>query len=176
MTSDKRQDIIDVIQQIYWLQVLKMDESKPKLNIYGVSSKNLEDYVTTAKDIIRGVNRIPGTFFLLNNQSSKKEQQNEMEDYDMLFDDFVFIDREEAMNKLEANMQISEEKIQKEEKLMSQKSQLLQGKENTTLNDFKIKRVLDKGSFGKVFLVVNTKDGTEYAMKRINKDVLIEKG
>ena len=59
---------------------------------------------------------------------------------------------------------------------MSQKSQLLQGEENTTLNDFKIKRVLDKGSFGKVFLVVNTKTGTEYAMKRINKDVLIEKG
>ena len=36
--------------------------------------------------------------------------------------------------------------------------------------------MLDKGSFGKVFLVVNTKTGTEYAMKRINKDVLIEKG
>jgi serine/threonine protein kinase len=36
--------------------------------------------------------------------------------------------------------------------------------------------VLDKGSFGKVFLVVNTKDGNEYAMKRINKDILIEKG
>lgn len=45
-----------------------------------------------------------------------------MEDYDLLFDDFVFIDREEAMDKLEKNMQISEEKIQKEEKLMSQKS------------------------------------------------------
>jgi len=35
---------------------------------------------------------------------------------------------------------------------------------------------LDKGSFGKVFLVVNTQDGEEYAMKRINKNVLIEKG
>ena len=44
------------------------------------------------------------------------------------------------------------------------------------LEDFKIKKVLDKGSFGKVFLVVNTKDNQEYAMKRINKNVLIEKG
>ena len=45
-----------------------------------------------------------------------------------------------------------------------------------TLEDFKIKNVIDKGSFGKVFLVVNSKDGKEYAMKRINKDILIEKG
>jgi serine/threonine protein kinase len=50
-------------------------------------------------------------------------------------------------------------------------------KENKVcLEDFKIKKVLDKGSFGKVFLVVNSLDGNEYAMKRINKDILIEKG
>ena len=36
-------------------------------------------------------------------------------------------------------------------------------------------RVVDKGSFGKVFLVVNTKNRELFAMKRINKDVLIEK-
>jgi serine/threonine protein kinase len=44
------------------------------------------------------------------------------------------------------------------------------------LDDFKIKKVIDKGSFGKVFLVVNVKTGKEHAMKRINKDILIEKG
>lgn len=44
------------------------------------------------------------------------------------------------------------------------------------MEDFKIKKVLDKGSFGKVFLVVNIKTGKEMAMKRINKDILIEKG
>jgi len=48
--------------------------------------------------------------------------------------------------------------------------------EETKLADFKIKKVIDKGSFGKVFLVVNTKTGINYAMKRINKDILIEKG
>lgn len=56
----------------------------------------------------------------------------------------------------------------------------LQGRDkklqDLTLEDFKIKKVIDKGSFGKVFLVVNTNDGQEYAMKRINKDILIEKG
>lgn len=50
------------------------------------------------------------------------------------------------------------------------------GKEEVKLEDFKIKKVIDKGSFGKVFLVVHTKTGRELAMKRINKDILIEKG
>jgi len=49
-------------------------------------------------------------------------------------------------------------------------------KEKVTLEDFKIKKVIDKGSFGKVFHVINIRDGKEYAMKRINKDILIEKG
>lgn len=44
-----------------------------------------------------------------------------------------------------------------------------------TLEDFKIRKVIDKGSFGKVFLVVNQKNGKLYAMKRINKDILIDK-
>ena len=47
--------------------------------------------------------------------------------------------------------------------------------EEVTLEDFIIKRVIDKGSFGKVFLVVNQKTKQLYALKRINKDVLIEK-
>ena len=46
---------------------------------------------------------------------------------------------------------------------------------NPKLEDFKIIKVLDKGSFGKVFLVENKFNGKYYAMKRIRKDVLIEK-
>lgn len=49
------------------------------------------------------------------------------------------------------------------------------GDEEVQLKDFKIKRMLDQGTFGKVFLVVNIHTGREYAMKRINKDILIEK-
>lgn len=57
---------------------------------------------------------------------------------------------------------------------------LLLGRSNknydkVTLRDFAIKKVLDKGSFGKVFLVECTKNGKLYAMKRLNKDVVLEK-
>lgn len=43
------------------------------------------------------------------------------------------------------------------------------------LQDFKVIKMIDKGSFGKVFLVYNVKNEKMYAMKRINKDVLIDK-
>ncbi len=44
------------------------------------------------------------------------------------------------------------------------------------LEDFEILKVIDKGSFGKVFLVELKSSGNLYAMKRIRKDILIEKG
>ena len=44
-----------------------------------------------------------------------------------------------------------------------------------TLDDFEIVKVIDKGSFGKVFLVSNRKMGKMYAMKRINKELLLQK-
>ena len=45
--------------------------------------------------------------------------------------------------------------------------------EQISLEDFVIKKVIDKGSFGKVFLVENSKNGKVYAMKRLNKDVIL---
>lgn len=45
-----------------------------------------------------------------------------------------------------------------------------------SLEDFKIIKVIDKGSFGKVFLVKQIANGKLYAMKWIRKDILIEKG
>ena len=48
-----------------------------------------------------------------------------------------------------------------------------QSDEVVTLEDFNIKKVIDKGSFGKVFLVENSKNGKVYAMKRLNKDVIL---
>jgi serine/threonine protein kinase len=96
-----------------------------------------------------------------------------------MFDDFVVIEKPELLKKVN-----NPEKLIKEGELLQQDSQLntqcVIGKpgskgETVTLDDFKIKRVIDKGSFGKVFLVVNQKTNTLYALKRINKDVLIEK-
>jgi serine/threonine protein kinase len=42
------------------------------------------------------------------------------------------------------------------------------------MNDFKILKVLGKGSFGKVFLVEKRNNSVIYAMKSLRKDVLID--
>ena len=41
------------------------------------------------------------------------------------------------------------------------------------LRDFKVQHLIGKGSFGKVFLVVNDQDGKTYAMKVIRKDQML---
>lgn len=48
------------------------------------------------------------------------------------------------------------------------------GDKKVTLQDFEIKKVIGRGSFGKVFLV--QKKGTKevYAMKSLRKDVIID--
>ena len=42
------------------------------------------------------------------------------------------------------------------------------------LSDFKLVKVVGRGSFGKVFLVEHKKTGKTYAMKSLNKATLIE--
>ena len=43
-----------------------------------------------------------------------------------------------------------------------------------SLNDFEIKKVIGRGSFGKVFLVQKIGENEVYAMKSLRKDVIIE--
>lgn len=58
-------------------------------------------YVTTEKDAIRRINRMPSTYFLLNNQEITQASDNDkieteiVNDFDDLFDEFVMIDKEE---------------------------------------------------------------------------------
>ena len=107
---------------MYWLNVLKKDINLPKLNLYGVSSEKLSEYVTTEKDAIRKINRMPGAYFLMNNTNEKakliEKDKNEAEldeDFDMLFEDFVMIDKEELDERL--HLEVSKEKLAKEEKV-----------------------------------------------------------
>lgn len=106
------------------------------------------------------------------------------------FFDFVIIDedmingKEKKINKVNDPKKIEEEEATMKgttaEKILDNVSTSKQSDTNdpneVKLEDFKIKKVIDKGSFGKVFLVVHQKTGRELAMKRINKDILIEKG
>lgn len=47
-------------------------------------------------------------------------------------------------------------------------------KDDSKLEDFEIRKMLGKGTFGKVFLVQNAKTQKLYAMKCIRKDIVLE--
>ena len=76
----------------------------------------------------------------------------------------------------------TKEKIARESAYMAsgKSACILVGRQNdisepASLTDFIIKKVIDKGSFGKVFLVQNSKTDKVYAMKRLNKDIVLQK-
>jgi len=52
-----REQVIEMIYQIYYLKFCKGKNSKediaPRLKIFGVSQKQLQDYCTSEKDLIR---------------------------------------------------------------------------------------------------------------------------
>ena len=95
------------------------------------------------------------------------------------YDDFVIIERQKIKNTTYQQKKIIEEESIKDlsagGQLLIARAGLSPEEQNFTLEDFKIRKVIDKGSFGKVFLVVNKHNGKLYAMKRINKDILIDK-
>lgn len=124
---------------------------------------------------------MPTTEFLLNRRETlivdRQAGDNEAWD-DMgeeIFDDFVVLQAPDfsQYNTVDA---LQREKSAKDDS----EGACLIGKpglkgEKVTLGDFEIVKVIDKGSFGKVFLVSNRKMGKMYAMKRINKDLLLQK-
>ena len=97
-----------------------------------------------------------------------------------MFDDWVLISVEPKKKTLE--QWNTEEYIKKAtlDMTSTESKALMVGKDaaysdNIQLKDFTIKKIIDKGSFGKVFLVQNNLTKKMYAMKRLNKDVIIEK-
>lgn len=94
-----------------------------------------------------------------------------------MFNEFVIIDRPDVQKYNEVPKLVEEQKFIESGSSSCVVSRPGSSKDNHkyTLEDFQIKKVIDKGSFGKVFLVVNKINGKLYAMKRINKDVLIDK-
>lgn len=174
--SDKRDEIIECVAAQY------KEKEQKELNIYGIASESLEDYLTTEKDLSRRISRMPNGEFLLKNgerpNTTELAEGDTFDDDDDLFDDFVLIEKQDFTKYNQ------KEKLDKEQKIIdSNPSTCLVARPGMTnpdnkpitLEDFRIQKVIDKGSFGKVFLVQNQYSKQMYAMKRINKDILIEK-
>ena len=92
-----------------------------------------------------------------NQESTKERKALAQPENDDFLDDFVILTRPK-LDKYNRR----EKLIKEEEQMDSSYSQCLISKEGlpkSKLNDFKVIKVIDKGSFGKVFLVVNKFSG-----------------
>ena len=94
MFCEQREELMEVIQQMYWIEMSKGNKDCLKLNIYGISQKSLTEFCNSEKDIIRGLNRMPGSYFLMNN--TKENGDEELDDMEIDdFDEFVIIERDD---------------------------------------------------------------------------------
>lgn len=182
------EDAVDMIKKVYTSLL------KKNLPVFGIESNNLKDYTTTDKDALLGISRMPLRRLRLPEERilTDYESSDDDEEDKELFDDFLIIDKDEAKDIDKYLKKFNNpEKLRKEQELMDDSSSTLlfskkmssriesdelEESDDTSLDDFSIIKVIDKGSFGKVFLVENKHTGKKYAMKRIRKDLLIEKG
>lgn len=176
--SNQREEIIKAVAERYQLA-----EGK-NLPIYGVSAKSLEIYCANEKDLKVGTSKIPSKQFIMDGEKANQTDDGQEDADEMWGDDWVIIDldgrRKNKQEEQEFTPADRANMIQRETITMrATKAECLLSKNNSgvqiTLDDFVIKKVIDKGSFGKVFLVENQRDGKVYAMKRLNKDVILQK-
>ena len=111
MTADSRDEILDLIQQVYWLKFNKKSASAPRLKFFGASVKQLTEFVTSDKDLMRKINRMPNDYYLINDDPAKKKNTNDnskiLENLDDPNDDelddffdFEFIEKDELLDKI----------------------------------------------------------------------------
>jgi hypothetical protein len=62
--SPRRDEMLAIIVDKY------LEQAQKALNVYGLGSASLEDFVTNEKDMARRITRIPGNEFLLSRRQS----------------------------------------------------------------------------------------------------------
>ena len=190
----RRDDIIDTIKRAY------IAVNQKNCPIFGVSTKDLKPFTTTegdmkkkysrmtqpehrmiSEDLLKPQDGAQGAAESLGKMSvsdaSTNETQNFEEDQDIRAqqrkanDNLAFEDDDDEDSKFngdEMDQQI------RQSMAGGGKNVYARGKVPAKLEDFKLRKLIGKGTFGKVFLVEHSVTGKLYAMKCIRKDIIIE--
>lgn len=144
---EKREELFEHLKACYFTLMNK------NLPIYGVPSK-LKDCATSKKDIKSGHERIPEEKWILRDEDL----------YEPLSD----------KPDMSTSASDSEEEFMPKNPGAHRATFAKKGDNHLTLQDFQIKKVIGRGSFGKVFLVQQAGSKEVYAMKSLRKDVILE--
>jgi len=179
-SSARRDQIVDIIKRVY------ITINNSNCPIFCIQAKDLKDFTTTEKDMKKSISRFPTSEYrnfaedLLDNQTPqlKKSQtsEKETEDYDSKQDirkkQLTAGSTDTGDDETDTDSQDNEVK---QSMNSGAKALFNRNKFPAKLEDFKIKKMIGKGTFGKVYLVeLSTQPGKLYAMKCIRKDIIIE--
>jgi len=123
-----------------------MNENLP---IFGVPG-NVKEFATSKKDIKAGTEKVPPDSYRLRNEDLYEPVKEQAQDNTLDMEELPAPD------------------------LKARATFAKKGDMNVTLADFEIKKVIGRGSFGKVFLVQKRGTNEVYAMKSLRKDVILE--
>lgn len=185
-SSQRREAIIDIIKRLYLI------EHKKNCLMFHVTTKDLKDFTTTEKDMKKRSSKFPPNEFLnhendlmvLSTPTLATQSTIESEDGLGNLDEKQDI-RRMQINDGESGSEYTDETMSRND--TEDDDQLRQSmvggarpvfsrnKVECRLEDFKILKMIGKGTFGKVFLVENQQEpGKMYAMKCIRKDIILE--
>jgi serum/glucocorticoid-regulated kinase 2 len=153
--SDYRFKISDVVHRDEVFSIVKNNYSKQthkNLPIYLVTESDLKEFHTVKGDVKKGISRIPP------------------EKYRITTEDVIAADTPSSSF---GGYDTEDSKITGARKTRGTLYSIKKGEE-VCLEDFTCKKILGKGSFGKVFLVEKKDDKKLYAMKSLRKDVILE--
>lgn len=180
---ETRDDILYVLKHCFY----KMH--KKNLPIYGVDFVGLKDFTTSKKDAQKHISKKPPRNYLMKSENLYADPKKSTH-------------RKKSSNTADTSNNGSDEANLGPHRKMSVRPPMLMGEpeDNLTgpvegmpdrrqpkgtiyskdkgkevcLEDFDIKKVIGKGSFGKVYLASKISDGKIYAMKSIRKDVIVD--
>ena len=143
-TSNNKNLLISQILKLYQKNMNKM------LKLCEVDLKNLKQFVTSKKD-------------------KKKDTTKTKMDEKYLVDTKAFLENNSKINENE----LEKDKIEKKRKVGTIFS-THQTIKNVGVNDFKLIKVIGRGTYGKVCLVEYKQTNELYAMKSLKKDILLD--
>lgn len=180
--ANRRDEFFQALKKVYF------DTTNANLPIYGVSVGKLKDYSTSKKDMKRGVEIVP-------------EESSRLPEEDIYTPRKDFASGSSPGTKAEFGMKgsssttstmasssgsLSAASLSGGEQFgddyhpehgfrdASQTLYAKKGDKRVTLQDFQIKKVIGRGSFGKVFLVEKKDSKEVFAMKSLRKDVILD--
>lgn len=142
---EMREELFEQIKACFFNMMNK------NIPIFGIPAK-LKDYATSKKDIKGGLEKVPPDTYLLRNED-------------------VYEPVRQAATSLGNSLEEDDLPVPGSN---HRPTFAKKGDMDVSLSDFVIKKVIGRGSFGKVFLVQKKETNEVYAMKSLRKDVIIE--